>query len=257
MNQGMLPRVTAIRLIGRGVWLELLRRQDLYVCGMVMLVFLLGVLVMRIVGIENPATGTFMLNMGMGLATICAHVLLLLLAIRQFPSEIENRTLYPLLARPVRRADLVLAKWLAVAGCGMVVYGILAGLAWVSVPKLETYHPVMLSQMLLLQLLSLGLLAALGILFSLIMPRGMALLVGGGLYFTGAGLRRLAGQAGGWRRFFAGYVPDFGTLDLTTRYTDGIAPLGGGDLIALLGYAVVLLLVCVAVAMFVFERRRL
>jgi ABC-type transport system involved in multi-copper enzyme maturation permease subunit len=253
----MLPRFSAIGLISRGVWLELLRRQDLYVCGMIMMLFLLGVVIVRIVGIDTPATGTFMLNMGMGLSAISAHVLLLLLAIRQFPSEIENRTLYPMLARPVRRSDVVLSKWLAVSGCGIVVYVVLTSVTWLSVPKLEPYDGLLLMQVLLFQCLSLGVLAGLAILFSLVMPRGIAMLLGILLYFAGAGLRRFAGQGTGLLRLLAGYIPDFGKLDLTTRYTDGIPALSAFDAGLLLAYAVALVWASVLLAMLVFERRRL
>ncbi len=257
MRDGLLLHRTAIRIIGRGVWIELLRRQDLYVCGMLMVLFLLGVAVVRIVGIEAPATGTFMLNMGLSLSTMTAHILTLLLAVRQFPTEIENRTLYPLLARPVRRADIVLAKWFAVGCCGVAVYAVLAGVAWISVPKLEGYASGLLLQMLLLQLVSLFLLSGLAIALSLVVPRGIALLAGGSLYFAGATLRRLVGRGDGVRPVLAAYIPDFGMLDLTTRYTDGVAALSSVEIVLLLGYGCGLVLLVVAFGVLVFNGRRL
>jgi len=248
---------TTMRLVGYGVWLELLRRQDLYVCGLLMLVFLLGVVVMRIVGIDAPATGTFMLNMGLRLSAIAAHVLTLLLAVRQFPSEIENRTLYPLLARPVRRADLVLAKWLAVGVSGIVVYVVLTVLTWSSVPKLESYAAGLLLQMVLLQWISLLLVAGVAVVLSLLVPRGIALLVGGGLFFAGPAIRRLLAEGSGVRRVLAAYVPDFGLLDLVTRYTDGIGPLSGSEMLTLCGYGGGLVLLSVALAVLLFAGRRI
>ncbi len=257
MKDGMLPRKVVMRMIGRGVWLELLRRQDLYVCGLLFFLFILGVVVMRVVGIENPATGTFILNMGMTLAATCAHVLLLFLAVRQFPMELENRTLYPLLSRPVRRADLVLAKWIAVSVGGCVVYAVLVGVAWLSVPKLESYDVVLLVQVLLFQFVSLFGLAGLVLSLSLLMPRSMAVLMGGGLYFAGATLRRVIGQGSGMRDLLATYIPDFGMLDLTTRYTDGMAALQGSAFVFLLGYGLALILIFAVLAIALFERRRL
>ncbi len=253
----MLPRKTTFLLIGKSVWLELIRRQDLYVCLMMLLLFLIGVFVMRIVGIDSPATGTFILNMGMMLASMCAHLLLIFLAARQFPSEMENRTLYPLLARPIRRSDLVLAKWLAVSLGGILVYTLLLTVVWISVPKLETYHAALLFQSYLLHVLSLLWLSSMAIAFSLFFPRGLAVLLCGIFFFGGGSLRQLISRDLPIRRLLSSYIPDFGMLNLTTRYTDGIDALAAHDLLALVGYGVVMIACFVFAARYAFRGKRL
>jgi len=96
--------VRPITTVGKGVIIELIRRKDLYVLGMLMVVFCIGAVSARAAGIKEAATGTFLLNLGMTLSYIFAHLLTLVLAVRQVPSEIENRTIYPILARPVTRS---------------------------------------------------------------------------------------------------------------------------------------------------------
>jgi len=253
----LLPRKNTFLLIGKSVWLELIRRQDLYICLIMLSLFLLGVLVMRIVGIDTPATGTFILNMGMMLASICAHLLLLFFAARQFPSEIENRTLYPLLARPIRRSDILLAKWLAVSLGGILVYTVLLCSVWFSVPKLEAYDTSLLYQTYGLHVLSLLWLSGMSMAFSLLLPRGLAVLLSGIFFFAGGSLRQLMSGNILIRRLLAAYIPDFGMLNLTTRYTDGIGALAVSDLLALVGYGVLMIACFVSAARYAFQGKRL
>ncbi len=63
MSTGLSP-LRAITVLGQAVFLEILRRKDVYVLFILMLVFLLGVGVMRAVGIPDPETGTFCLTWG-------------------------------------------------------------------------------------------------------------------------------------------------------------------------------------------------
>jgi len=258
-----LMRFRPLLLIGRGVWIELFRRKDLAVLLILMGLYVLGVWVVRLVGIKNPSTATFLLNLGMTLAYFCAHVLTLLIAARQLPDEIENRTLYPLLARPVERHTVIVGKWLACVACGAATLLLLFLLGWIPVPKMESYHGVMLIQTLVLHVASLSVLAALAMALSLLVPRGVNLVllalwfvVGRNVLgfltarFEEAGLKEIA-------LWFSAYLPDFSKLNLITRYTDGIAPLAGGSFLGLLLYGAVFSAVALLLAAYVFRRRPL
>lgn len=219
----------ALLLVMRGVWLEALRRKDLYVLLFLMMVFLLGVGVTRIVGVQDASTGTFLLNLGLTIGSICAHILTLLLAARQLPDEIDNRTLHPMLARPVTRAQVLLGKWLActLAGVGMTL--LLNGAAWLSVPHLEAYPMPTLFQHLLLQPVSLGLLAAFALGFSILLPRGAGLVILGVWFLAGSTLKSLLESQIPSRlqsivQVALLYLPNFQQFNLITRFTDGVAP---------------------------------
>lgn len=263
MDMAIPSPARAVRLIGGGVFIELTRRKDAYVLLFLMLLFLVAMLAVKIVGVEQAATGTFLLNLGMTLAIHAAHLLTLLLAVRQIPDEIENRTLYPLLAKPVGRDTLVTAKWLACAVCGTLVLGVLLFLGWAPAPHLEAYSAATLLQALCLFPLSLALLAALALCLSLVTPRAVVLLLAGGLYFAGPSLLAMARQHAAANEalrplvWISAYLPDFSKLNLVTRYTDGIGPLSAIEFLGLAAYAAVFISLLLMLAVRVFRRRPL
>ena len=250
-------------LVGRGVWIELLRRKDVYVLLSLMAVFLIGVLAVRIVGIENPSTGTFLLNLGLSLSSYVAHLLTLLLMSRQVPDEIENRTLYPLLARPLSREVLLLGKWLACSVCGVGIFAILCLLSGLTLPRMEAVYTGTLAQALVLLPVSLAVLASITLALSVIAPKGVVLVLAGGLYFFGPALFSLLERAGEGHAvlhavsLLAAYLPDFSKLNLITRLTDGIAPVAAGEFLGLVAYGGLVTAVALALAMLRFRRRSL
>ena len=100
-------------------------------------------------------------------------------------------------------------------------------------------------------------------LFSLLMPRAVGALILGGIVFLGSfvnGIIRSLGEGTALNEVFRWlvlYVPEFSKLNLTTRYTDGIAALGAGTFLALLGYVVLYLIVCHLLSHHLFRRRPL
>lgn len=222
--------------------LDLLRRRDPVVLAFLMAVFLTGVLAVRMVGIGNAATGTFLLNLGLTLSLGASHVLVALMAARQMAEELEQRTLLLLLARPVNRTLILVSKWAAVALAGVASFLTLGLLAWLLVPRLEAYHAGMFAQTAAAGAVSLGLVAALGLAGSLVLPRAVNLLVVLGLVFGAGTMIRLlrsgagSGPGGGLTALLLAYVPDVSRLNLVVRYTDGLPPLAAGELAGLLIY---------------------
>lgn len=257
------PDSQAILLLSRGVLIEMLRRRDIYVLLILMALFVTGALASRMVGIGEASTATFLLNLGMTLAYLAAHAMTLLLSARQIPDELENRTLYPLLAKPVSRPVVILGKWAACTACGFASFLVLLVLGWVPVPKMETYAWSTMAQLLLLQLCSFGVLTGLTLALSLLLPKGVNIVLCGMLVAFGAKVIGFLGaramgtsmeQAAGW---FLSYVPDFSKWNLITRYTDGVGPLGAGEFLGLVLHAIILMLLGLGVAVAAFHRRPL
>ena len=238
--------------VARAALLDMIRRRDLAVEGLFLLALLAFLAAARAAGIENPATGTFLLNMAMDLVAMVAQVLTLVLAARQFPEEMENRTLYPLLARPVRRAEVLVGKWLACGLAGISLYGVMVWAVWLLAPRMEFYVGGTCLQAVFLQGFAVATVAAWSMTLSLGLPKGPAILVSAFLVFGAGPLARLLG--GNW---LGRWVPDLTKLNLTLRYTDGIGPLPAGDLACLVLGAVIWIVLGLAAGIHLFNRKNL
>jgi ABC-type transport system involved in multi-copper enzyme maturation permease subunit len=252
-----------VSLLLRAAFLETMRRREFYVLLLFMGLFLAAVGVVKLVGIENAATATFLLNLGITTAFALAHVLTLLTALRSIAWEMESRTIYPLLAKPVSRAQYFAGKWLTATLAGVLAAGILCILGWLPVPKMEQFHAGMLVQALLLQCISLGMLAALSLLASLFSPMAVnvvflvALFAAGGRLAHALKTKFLGTPVELPVQWLAGYIPDFGFLNMLAAYTDGMPPLGWSDFSVRILYGCIITFAAVATGAWVFERRNL
>lgn len=99
---------------------ELYRRKDFYV------LFVLTALITLLMGSVNffndPKIADYLKDICLLLIWISALVIAIGTAARQIPAERENRTIFPLLAKPVSRAQVIVGKftgcWLA---CGIAL----------------------------------------------------------------------------------------------------------------------------------------
>jgi ABC-type transport system involved in multi-copper enzyme maturation permease subunit len=255
--------VHPVLIIGRGVFIEILRRKDIYLLLILAFIFFIGIFVMNLVGIENSATATFLLNLGLSIACFLAHILTLLCASRQIPSELNNGTIYPLLAKPVRRSQFYIGKWFAVSLTGFLTLLILLIIGWVPVPKMQSFSSLLLLQGIVLLGVSICLLAALSLLFSLIFPKGVNIVLLALLVFLGSKfinfirMQSLDSSFSGIVKWCTAYIPDFSLLNLITRYTDGIGPLKFLEFSALFLYGSVFTAVSLFVGIAIFRKRSL
>src|SRR5437667_4971868 len=102
---------------------ELYRRKDFYV------LFVLTAVITLLLGSVNffgdPKIIRYLKDVVLLLIWISALVIAITTAARQIPAERENRTIFPLLAKPVTRNQVVLGKfggcWIA-TGIALVVF---------------------------------------------------------------------------------------------------------------------------------------
>lgn len=108
---------------------ELYRRKDFYV------LFVLTALITLIMGavtfFDDDRLVRYLKEICLLLIWIAALVIAVTTAARQIPAERENRTIFPLLAKPITRAHLLLGKfvgcWFA-AGIALLVFYLFFGL---------------------------------------------------------------------------------------------------------------------------------
>lgn len=92
------------------VWLELLRKKDLYV-----LLILLGALLGTLVSLDIFGLGgvvRYIKDVGFLMAWVFAWILAVNTSTRQLPAEETRGTVYPLLAKPISRLEVIAGKWL-------------------------------------------------------------------------------------------------------------------------------------------------
>ena len=96
--------------VARVVWLEMLRRKEPYVVA-VMLAALLGLLLsVDVFGIGGAVR--YVMDIGLLAAWIFSLVLAVAGACRQLPDEERRGTVFPLLAKPLTRLEMICGKWL-------------------------------------------------------------------------------------------------------------------------------------------------
>jgi ABC-type transport system involved in multi-copper enzyme maturation permease subunit len=265
-NTAVPSTLDCLLLVGRGVLIETIRRKEFYVLLIFMAIYMTGILIAGIVGIENEQTLVFLLNLGISFAYLSAHVLAILTAARQIPFEVDNRTIYPLLAKPLSRPNYILGKWGATTLAALLVFVVLfvmSYLPWLLFPGKPELSLATLAQGLVLNVASIGMVTAFAMLGSLIAPQGVNVTLCGLIFFGGSLVGRfLEARAAlnGWGdigKWLAAYIPDFGILNLFTRYTDGIGPVGGLEFLGLIAYGAIFTLAPFFAAAAIFDRRPL
>lgn len=245
-------RVQQVSLVSLGVFQEMRRRKDFTLLLLIPVLATLFPLGIVLLGIERPAVATFLLNLMLSLAGVVALITTLVISGRQFPDEYENRTILTLMARPIRRSDVVIGKWLPGVFVGVLAYtaGILPPL-WI-IPRMEWFSNGTLAQMLTLFPFAIAMTAAMSIVLTLWLPRLSGMLIAFALTFASVFTHSLPTSS-----VFLRWLPSPGTLNLTVRYTDGIEPLGGGAFIAFIVYGSLWTLLLLSAAMRLFSNKNL
>lgn len=172
-------------LIARAVLLEAVRRKEIYAVVLISLLIIGGVLMLDF--FELRGISKFYREVALKVMSAATAVTTVVLAARQLSREFENRTIYPLLAKPVSRWTFLLGKLLGVmlaAGfcLGLFLAVFLAGSLYLkaSIP----WHLVV--QYAYLQMLMMLILASLSFWLSLVLNLDAAITVGILLYVTSA-----------------------------------------------------------------------
>lgn len=133
---------------------ELYRRKDFYV------LFILTVLITLMMGLVNffgdDKIVRYLKELCLLLIWVSSLILAIVTTARQIPVERENRTIFPLLAKPVSKSELIVGKfagcWFA-CGIALVVFyiffGILSGVREHQWPLLNFFQAVWLHWMML------------------------------------------------------------------------------------------------------------
>ncbi|MEQ1932440.1 MAG: ABC transporter permease subunit [Fimbriimonadaceae bacterium] len=166
-------KIRVWRALARSVLLDAIRRKDLWVVGILgfLIVLCAGALgFFGFDGLEVFAKDLAVSVLG-GFSTIVA----IMVSSRGMTDEIKNRTLYPLLARPISRFDLLFGKFLGAVFATWVSFLILAMMTGIALSLFHVHFEAVTLQYLLLKMIGLTLVCAVGQTLSLVMTTSAAI----------------------------------------------------------------------------------
>jgi len=178
-------KVSSIFLVARTVWLEAVRRRDIY--AIVMIACLLFAVVMSLDFFQLEGLNKFYREFALKFMSTATAITVIVLSARQLPREFETRTIYPLMARPLSRFEFLLGKLLGVWFTSLFCFALfmvvfLFGMLYL---RADLQWGIFL-QYLYLQALMMGILAALGFVLSLLCNIDAAIAFASLLFFLGS-----------------------------------------------------------------------
>lgn len=250
-------------LVARITFLETLRKKDFYA-----LVILLGlyalVATMLLQGrSENESVRRLLFSLGLTISFFAAAILVVVLAARQVPKEIEQGTILPLLARPLSRWQFLFGKFLACWLVGIISLLCFVVLIRLLVPAPQRFSEVLFVQTIVLKAAGLGALAAITLMLSLFLPELLNIIVSLGYYFLWGiafnifreGLTHLGGS---WAPFLGRTLyalPHLEVLNISRLALAQSPELGWTTMLSLIVYAAAYTAIALLVAYNLFERR--
>lgn len=216
-------KIRVWKALAAAVVLESVRRKDLWV------VAILGFLIMVSAGALGffgfDGLQSFAKDLAGTVLGIFSSIVAIITAGRVLPDEIKNRTLYPLLARPITRLDLMIGKLLGAIAVTWIAFLMLAGLTGLALTLFQvTFEPVML-QYLVLKLAGLAVLCAVTMALSAYLTSQAAITLSFVLAFGSGMIVRalvMANESGslasiGAAKFLNALLPQYHLFDLGSR----------------------------------------
>jgi ABC-type transport system involved in multi-copper enzyme maturation permease subunit len=146
------------KAIARGVLLEAVRRKDLWVIAILGMIIILAASMLGFFGVRGLEV--FVKDLTVTVLGMFSTIVAILTSSRLLPDEIRNRTLYPLLARPISRMDLLLGKFLGAVAATWIGFLLLASLTTVALLIFHVQFEWVMLQYLLLKMMGLVVLCA-------------------------------------------------------------------------------------------------
>ena len=259
----MTGRLRAISAVAALAILDALRRKDLYVMAILCGLMIAAGRVFAAVGLWG--LDTVIKDITFGAVSLCSIVLCILVATRQVPEEISRRTLYPLLARPIGRGEMLLGKFLGTLVMSWAALLLAAGVAVGSLASLHCRLGPVVVQYVVLRAFALAPITALSICMSLYLTPSAAALVSALLTLGASTFARASTLVGGDAgltttavlRAFDWLMPRMDLFDLGKKAAFDYGPVAGWVIGYLAIYALIYTALPLAAAMVRFRRMAL
>jgi ABC-type transport system involved in multi-copper enzyme maturation permease subunit len=253
-------------LIAKSVLIEAIRKKEIYAIILVSLLMIGGVMTVNFFEVEGLSK--FFREIALRIMSISTALTVIILASRQLPREFKNKTIYPLLAKPVGRAGFISGKLLGVMLSALFCFFMFMIIFVIGSLYLGTEIPwIHFIQYIYLQMLMMAVLTSLSFFLSLIMNLDAAITIGVIIYLTSSVLS--TGVS-----FIYDYINPFGKtmlvvityvipqmtlFDFSGKTVHALkwAPLGAWTLVYLTLYALFFTSLYYTLAILVFRRRAL
>lgn len=149
------------RSLARGVVLESVRRKDLWVVAILGFLIICAAGALGFFGIHGLEA--FAKDLGVTVVGLFSTIMAVLVSTRLLPDEIRQRTLYPLLARPISRFDLLVGKWFGAVIVTGIAFLLLCGLTAIALLSFRISFEPILAQYVVAKMLGLTVVCAVSI----------------------------------------------------------------------------------------------
>ena len=154
-------RLRIYKALAWGVILESIRRKDLWVVAILGFVIIVAAGALGIFGVEGLSV--FIKDLAAGVLGLFSMIVAALVSTRLLPEEIKQRTLYPLLARPVTRFDLLVGKLFGAIAVTWMSFGLLAVVTAIALISFHIPLTAIMLQYVFLKMLGLAVICSIGV----------------------------------------------------------------------------------------------
>jgi ABC-type transport system involved in multi-copper enzyme maturation permease subunit len=137
-------KFTAYKPLARSVLLESLRRKDLWVVAILGFLIILAAGTLGFFGFDGLEI--FAKDLAVTVLGLFSTIIAVLTSCRLIPDEIKNRTLYPLLARPITRFDLLIGKLIGAVIVTWISFLILCALTAIALTVFHVHFTPVMAQ---------------------------------------------------------------------------------------------------------------
>lgn len=158
-------KLTSYKPLARSVLLESLRRKDLWVVAILGFLIILGAGTLGFFGFNGLEI--FAKDLAVTVLGLFSTIIAILTSSRLIPDEIKNRTLYPLLARPITRFDLLVGKLLGAVAVTWISFLLLCTLTLVALSIFHVQPTAIMGQYVLAKMIGLVVICSLSMTLSI------------------------------------------------------------------------------------------
>lgn len=214
--------IRAWKALARGVILESLRRKDLWVVAILGGIIVAAAGTLGVFGFSGLEV--FAKDLAVTVLGLFSTILAVLTTCRLMPEEIKNRTLYPMLARPISRFDLLLGKFLGAVAVSWFSFLILLMLTSCALMLFGVRFELILLQYAVLKTVGLALVVAVTLTLSVVMTPAAAATLSFILAFGSGMIIRALVMAGQTQpemvpvfKLLNWIMPQYGLFDMGSR----------------------------------------